>query len=338
MTTTKKKEELENQQNQTTTQQTAPAQSSTVQQAQNQLMQLTGRNYQSQWQPQINSMMDQYLNRDKFSYDLNADALYNQLRDQYALMGQQAMMDTIGQTTALTGGYGNSYAQSVGQQAYQGYMQQLSDKVPDLYQLALDQYMNEGNQMLDNMSVMMQQDSIDYDRYRDQMADQDDAFNKLLTLMTEYGYKPTEEELAYAGLTDAQYRAIMGLPDPSAVSSGGGGSSGGGKRGSGGAYNADIAAEQQALRVAGYDIVVDGIDGPQTQAAREANAANNNNNNYYEQLLGAVSTAKGTTSKQGDSGATYNESKAAINDAYASGKITAAQKNELLTVATRNPR
>ena len=336
MPTTKKKDELENQQNQTATQQSTPAQSSAVQQAQNTLMQLSGRNYQSQWQPQINSMMDQYLNRDKFSYDLNADALYNQLRDQYALMGQQAMMDTMGQATALTGGYGNSYAQSVGQQAYQGYMQQLSDKAPDLYQMALDQYMNEGDQMLENMSVMMQQDSIDYGRYRDQLADQDAAFEKLLVLMTEYGYEPTEAELAYAGLTDAQYRAIMGLPDPNAVSIGGGGGSS--SRKSGGSYSSSIAAEQQALRDAGYDIVVDGIDGPQTQAAREANEANNNNNNgYYEQLLGAVSTAKGASNKN-TSASTYQESKAAINDAYASGKITAAQKNELLTVATRNPR
>ena len=336
MNTTKKKEELEQQQSQT-----VPAQSDTVQQAQSTLKQLSGRNYQSQWQPQINNMMDQYLNRDKFSYDVNADALYQQLRDQYRLMGQTAMMDTMGQAATLTGGYGNSYAQSVGQQAYQGYMQQLNDRVPDLYQLALDQYINEGNQMLDNMSLMMQQDSLDYGKYRDQLADQDAAFEKLLGLMTEYGYKPTEEELAYAGLTDAQYRAIMGLPDPSAVSSGGGGSSGGGKRGSGGAYNADIAAEQQALRDAGYDIVVDGIDGPKTQAAREANAANNNNNAYYEQLLGAVATAKGANSKT-NSSATEQESKTAINDAYASGKITEQQKKDLLTVAstlnTRGPR
>ena len=333
MNTTKKKEEMEQQQSQT-----VPAQSSAVQQAQNTLMQLSGRNYQSQWQPQINTMMDQYLNRDKFSYDVNEDALYQQLRDQYRLMGQTAMMDTMGQAAMLTGGYGNSYAQGVGQQAYQGFMQQLNDQIPDLYQMALNQYMNEGDQMLDKMSLLMQQDSLDYGKYRDQMADQDAAFEKLLGLMTEYGYKPTEEELAYAGLTDAQYRAIMGLPDPSAASSGGGGSSGSVKRGSGGTYNADIAAEQQALRDAGYDIVVDGIDGPQTQAAREANAANNNNNNgYYEQLLGAVSTAKGANSKN-NSATTYQESKAAINDAYASGKITAEQKNDLLVVATRGPR
>ena len=202
MTTTKKKDELE-------VQQTAPEQSSTVQQAQNTLMQLSGRNYQSQWQPQIDTMMDQYLNRDKFSYDINADALYSQLKDQYSLMGQRAMMDTMGQAQAMTGGYGNSYAQSVGQQAYQGYMQQLSDKVPDLYQLQLDQYLNEGNQMLDDISLMMQQDSIDYGRYRDQLADQDDAYNKLFALMTQYHYEPTQEEMDAAGMTKAQKNAIM---------------------------------------------------------------------------------------------------------------------------------
>ena len=56
MGTIKKKDELEVQQNQNTA-----SQSSTVQQAQNTLMQLSGRNYQSQWQPQIDTMMDQFV-------------------------------------------------------------------------------------------------------------------------------------------------------------------------------------------------------------------------------------------------------------------------------------
>ena len=219
MLTTKKKDELELQQGQTM-QQTTPAQSSTVQQAQNTLQQLSGRNYQSQWQPQINTMMDQYLNRDKFSYDVNADALYQQLRDQYALMGQQAMMDTMGQASALTGGYGNSYAQGVGQQAYQGYMQQLNDKIPDLYQQALDQYINEGSKMQGDIAMMMQQDSLDYDRYRDQMADQDNAYDKLVELMSGYRYTPTEVEMAYAGMTEDQKNAIMGLNLPAVSSRG----------------------------------------------------------------------------------------------------------------------
>ena len=178
--------------------------------------------YQSTWQDQLKDTVGKILNREKFSYDMNADALYKQYKDQYTRQGKMAMMDTMGQATAMTGGYGNSYAQNVGQQAYQGYMQQLNDKLPTLQQMALDTYNSEGNRLLNNASLMMQQDDIDYGRYRDQLADQDAAYTKLLALMTGYRYQPTAEEMAAAGMTDAQMRAILGLPDPNAVSSGGG--------------------------------------------------------------------------------------------------------------------
>lgn len=121
-----------------------------------------------------------------------------------------AMMDTIGQATALTGGYDNSYANSVGQQAYQGYLGQLNDVVPQLYSMALDQYMNEGDQMRNQLNLMIQRDELDYGRYKDQMAEQDDAYNKLVALMTSYGYQPTEEEMAEAGMTEAHMNAITG--------------------------------------------------------------------------------------------------------------------------------
>lgn len=185
--------------------------------------------YQSTWQDQLKDTANKIINREKFSYDLNGDALYKQYKDRYIQQGKQAMMDTMGQAQAMTGGYGNSYAQTVGQQTYQGYLQGLNDQVPQLYQIALDKYTREGSDMRDDMNMMMQQDNIDYGRYRDQLADQDAAYNKLMALMTGYGYKPTPEEMAAAGMTEAQYRAIMGIPDPSAVSSGGGGGKVGGK-------------------------------------------------------------------------------------------------------------
>ena len=39
--------------------------------------------------------------------------------------GRLAMMDSMGRAAALTGGYGSSYAQSAGQQAYQKQMDSL---------------------------------------------------------------------------------------------------------------------------------------------------------------------------------------------------------------------
>ena len=171
----------------------------------------TGNGYQSKWQPQIDEQVNQYLNRDAFKYDVNADALYQQMKDMYVMQGQQAMMDIMGQSAAMTGGYGNSWAQGAGQQAYQGYIQKLNDSIPDLYQMALDQYVNEGDQMAQNIGLMMDMESTDYNRYWDQMADQDAEYEKLLTLMTSYGYQPTEEEMAAAGMSDAHMRAILGL-------------------------------------------------------------------------------------------------------------------------------
>lgn len=127
--------------------------------------------YQSQWQQGINDALNKIMNRDKFSYDVNGDALYQQYKDQYVTQGQMAMMDTMGQAAAMTGGYGNSYAQNVGQQAYQGYLQQLNDKVPELYQLALDRYNQEGQDLLNQYGLLTDRENTEYGRYRDTVSD-----------------------------------------------------------------------------------------------------------------------------------------------------------------------
>ena len=106
------------------------------------------------------TLLNKYLNRDPFSYDLNGDALYQQYKDKYIQQGKMAMQDTIGQASAMTGGYGNSYAQSVGQQAYQNSLDNLNDIVPELYQMAYDRYNQQGQDMLNQLSVL----DADYNR------------------------------------------------------------------------------------------------------------------------------------------------------------------------------
>lgn len=105
-------------------------------------------------QDAYNKAMDAILNRKQFSYDLNGDALYQQYKDNYITQGKQAMMDTMGQAVAMTGGYGNSYAATVGNQTYQGYLQGINDKVPELYQLALDRYNSEGDRLATNYNLL----------------------------------------------------------------------------------------------------------------------------------------------------------------------------------------
>ena len=123
--------------------------------------------YSSQWQSRLESTLDQILNRKEFRYDMNADALYNQYRDQYLRQGRLAMEDTLGQAAALTGGYGSSYAQQVGQQTYQGYLAGLNDKLPELYRLALSKYQLEGDQLRDKYDLLSDREAGDYGRYQD---------------------------------------------------------------------------------------------------------------------------------------------------------------------------
>ena len=127
--------------------------------------------YTSPWQTQLNDAINKIMNREKFSYDMNADALYEQYKNQYVTQGQMAMMDTMGQAAAMTGGYGNSYAQSVGQQAYQSNLQQLNDKIPELYQLALNKYQMESDDLYNQYSLLSTQDQMDYGKHRDTVSD-----------------------------------------------------------------------------------------------------------------------------------------------------------------------
>ena len=124
--------------------------------------------FQSQYQAQLNNIMQRINNREPFRYDFNADALYKQYANQYQQQGKMAMMDTMGQAAAMTGGYGNSYAQNVGQQAYQSHLGQMNNIIPELYQLALSKYQTEGDNLLNQYSMLSAQDNTDYTRYWNQ--------------------------------------------------------------------------------------------------------------------------------------------------------------------------
>lgn len=114
--------------------------------------------------------LNQYENRDPFSYDFNSDALYNQYKDQYIQQGQMAMMDTMGQAAAMTGGYGNSYAQTVGQQAYNQQLGQLNNIMPELYQMAYDRYNQQGRDLLNMYDLYAGLSEEDYGKYQDSIT------------------------------------------------------------------------------------------------------------------------------------------------------------------------
>lgn len=119
----------------------------------------------------IADKLNELMNRKDFSYDFNADPLYQQYKDQYTQQGNLAMRDTMGQAAALSGGYGNTYATTAGSQAFQGYLSQLNNVIPDLYNAAYNQYKDEGTQMESNIGLLQQQDQLEHGKYADSMND-----------------------------------------------------------------------------------------------------------------------------------------------------------------------
>lgn len=127
--------------------------------------------YVSRWQPQLEDAVKNLLNREAFQFDLNGDALWQHYEDRYVNLGRQAMADTLGKTTALTGGYGNSHAQIASQQAYGSYLQGLYDRIPELYDLALKRYDREGQGLKDRYGLLSSLEDADYGRYRQGLED-----------------------------------------------------------------------------------------------------------------------------------------------------------------------
>lgn len=133
--------------------------------------------YVSKYGDQIQALLDKILNRDPFKYDFNADPMYQMYKDRYLQQGRMAMQDTMGDAAALTGGYGNSYAATAGQQAYQSYLQGLNDRIPGLRDFAYNAWLNEGDRMRSNLSTLQGLDESDYARYRDTVGDYKDELN-----------------------------------------------------------------------------------------------------------------------------------------------------------------
>jgi hypothetical protein len=137
----------------------------------NALMDSKPGQYQSQYQPQIQGIYDQIMERGPFKYDLNADALYQQYKDRYTQQANMGMKDAMGQAAALAGGYGNTYAQTVGQQTYDKTMQGLNDIIPALEDRAYGRWQGEGAELYNKLGAGQSMDETAYGRYRDAAND-----------------------------------------------------------------------------------------------------------------------------------------------------------------------
>lgn len=127
--------------------------------------------YTPSYDAEIQRLYSEIVNRGKFNYDLLSDPLYQQYREQYVNQGNMAMMDTMGQAAALTGGYGSSYSQAVGQQQYNNYLNQLNQMVPEFYDRAFNYWQAEGQDLYNQYGLVSDMRDTEYNQYRDAVAD-----------------------------------------------------------------------------------------------------------------------------------------------------------------------
>ena len=199
--------------------------------------------YGSRYDAQIQSLYAQILGRDGFRYDSETDPLYQQYVQDYTQQGKLAMQDAMGKAAALTGGYGSSYAQAVGQQQYDAYLQRLADILPQTYGMALEAWKAEGEGLQDKLSTASELEKSDYQRYLDALGqhnldvqraqnDADTAYERMseaektayarqldrygiandyyskLVRLIGIGYVPTAEDYKRAGISQAQGAAL----------------------------------------------------------------------------------------------------------------------------------
>lgn len=183
--------------------------------------------------------------RGSFRYDAAGDPLYGAYAANVRQNGLMAMRDTMGQAAALTGGYGSSYGQAVGQQQYGEYLRSLSEAMPQFYELAYKSWQDEGARLGEQYDRLYrrrddaaqqaqwaeeqarQAEQLAYDRGRDALADQQraqeqaaaaektayarqqDSYAALVKLISGAGYRPTDAELQAAGLSREAAEALL---------------------------------------------------------------------------------------------------------------------------------
>lgn len=134
----------------------------------------------SRYDDQINGLLESILNEDPFHYngqDLMNDDLYKMYADIYQRNARLAMQDAAGNAAGLTGGYGSTYSQAAGQQAYDAQMANLNQIALELSDRAWDRYQADRSNRYNQMGVLTNLDDRDYGKYRDEVGDWKDLLN-----------------------------------------------------------------------------------------------------------------------------------------------------------------
>lgn len=131
--------------------------------------------FKSRYEGAIQTILDGIMNPQNNKFDLNKDAnyqtLYNQYAQQYQNQANRGMRDTMGAMQAATGGYGSTAATAAAGQAYDRTMEAMNDRNLQLMQMAYQMYGDEQANRYNQLGAVTGLDNTDYARYRDTVGD-----------------------------------------------------------------------------------------------------------------------------------------------------------------------
>lgn len=165
---------------------------------------------------QISAKLDALLNRTPFSYDAASDPLYQQYRKQYTREADRSAEDVLGKAAVMTGGMPSTAAVAASQQASDYQMSQMTDKIPELQQLAYSMYQDKLSGDRADLNTLIGIEDNNYNRWladrnylyqlaRDQVGDQQTA--------DALAYQKQQDKLNYDyqkerdAIEDARYNA-----------------------------------------------------------------------------------------------------------------------------------
>ena len=170
--------------------------------------------YNSQYAPQLQSILQQIQGQKDFKYEVNSDPFFRMLADRKTTDAKLAGMNAMGQGAALTGGYGNSAAQGQAQQAYQEQLRGLYDEAISLEQRAFERDQARRADLYNQAGLLQGLDQTEYGRYRDTVGDWENERNYLTDLYNteeDRGYNRYANDLDYytrlAQIENADYRS-----------------------------------------------------------------------------------------------------------------------------------
>lgn len=145
----------------------------------------------------ISAMREQIMSRQPFSYDYQKDPLWSQYKKQYTREADRSAADALGKAAVMTGGMPSTAAIAASQQASDYQMSKMTDKIPELRQLAYSMYMDDVAADYDKLAMLTDAEDGRYNRY---LAQRDYEYGLSRDAVADQRYA---DELAYARQRDA---------------------------------------------------------------------------------------------------------------------------------------